>query len=88
MCALDVPDRRQWEHELISLYVTRLSAYGAQAVPSLEDAWFLYRCATFYPVVTWLNNSAVWQPEAVNTANVVRAATAALDHEALGLLGA
>jgi hypothetical protein len=88
LCALDIADRRKWERALLSHYVTRLVSHGARDVPSFEDAWFLYRCASFYPVVTWLKNSAVWQPEAINTANAVRAATAALDHDALGLLGA
>ena len=69
LCCLDVTDRRRWERALLSHYVTRLRTYGARDVPGVEDAWFLYRCATWYPVVTWLNNSAVWQPEAVNTAN-------------------
>ncbi|MEO0030437.1 MAG: hypothetical protein RIS94_195 [Pseudomonadota bacterium] len=88
LCALDIADRRAWERTLLSHYLTRLRVHGAADVPAFEEAWFLYRCATFYPVVTWLNNSAVWQPEAINTANAVRAATAALDHDAFGLLGA
>ena len=88
LCALDIADRRRWERVLLSHYVARLEAHGARGVPALRDAWFMYRCATFYPVVTWLNNSAVWQPEAINTANAVRAAAAALDHDAYGLLGA
>jgi hypothetical protein len=88
LCALDIVDRRRWEHALLSHYVTRLNVHGAAGAPTLEDAWFMYRCATFYPVVTWLNNSAVWQPEAINTANAVRAAVAALDHDVYGLLGA
>lgn len=54
----------------------------------MENAWFLYRCATLFPMMTWLNNSAVWQAEAVNTANVMRAVVAALDHDVLRLLGA
>jgi hypothetical protein len=87
LCSLDILDRRKWERALISHYVTRLRAYDVSQPPSQEDAWFLYRCTTFYPVVTWLNNSGVWQPEAVNTANAVRAAVAAMDHDALGLLG-
>ncbi|NWK98300.1 hypothetical protein DM806_22055 [Sphingobium lactosutens] len=87
VCALDIADRRQWDRALISHYVSRLAFHGATHVPNVEDAWFLYRCTTFYPVVTWMNNSAVWQPEAVNTANTVRAAVAALDHDAYGLLG-
>lgn len=87
LCSLDIADRRRWERALLSHYVTRLAAHGAKDVPALEDAWFSYRCASFYPVVTWLNNSAVWQPEAVNTANAARAATAALDHGVFELLG-
>jgi hypothetical protein len=87
LCALDVVDRRRWDRALLSHYVTRLKVHGAREVPSMEDAWFLYRCASFYPVVTWLNNSGVWQPEAVNTANAVRAAFAAVEYDAFGLLG-
>ncbi len=87
LCALDLADRRRWERALLSHYLSRLKIHGASDVPTLEDAWFMYRCATFYPVVTWLNNSAVWQPEAINTANAVRASSAALDHDAFGLLG-
>jgi hypothetical protein len=87
LCALDVADRRTWERALLSHFLTRLRAYGVSDGPSFEEAWFFYRCAAFYPVMTWLNNSAVWQPEAINTANAVRAATAALDHDSFGLLG-
>ena len=87
ICALDVADRRVWEKPLLAHYLTRLTTYGVQDAPLMEDAWFLYRCATLFPLITWLNNSAVWQPEAVNTANVTRAAVAALDHDVLRLLG-
>jgi len=87
LCALDIIDRRNWERPLLSHYVTRLAAHGAKDIPSFRDAWFLYRCATFYPTMTWLNNSAVWQPEAINTANAVRAATAAIEHDVYRLLG-
>ena len=87
LSALDVIDRRCWERPLLSHFVTRLAAHGAKDVPSFDDAWFMYRCTTFYPVMTWLNNSPVWQPEAINTANVVRAATAASEHDVYRLLG-
>lgn len=87
LCSLDVVDRRKWDRLLLSHFISRLHAHGAQDVPSLEDAWFFYRCATFYPVVTWLNNSGIWQPEAINTVNTVRAVAAALDHDAFGLMG-
>jgi exoribonuclease II len=72
---------------LISHFVARLKAHGVANPPSFDEAWFLYRCTCFYPVVTWLNNSGVWQPEAINTANVVRAASAAVEHDSMGLLG-
>ncbi|MET0546330.1 MAG: phosphotransferase [Caulobacterales bacterium] len=85
--ALDIIDRKHWEKALLSHYLTRLKAYGVQETPDFEEAWFLYRCCAFYPVVTWLNNSGIWQPEAVNTVNAVRAAAAAVDHDTFGLLG-
>ena len=87
LCALDVVDRRDWERALLAHYVTRLAAYGVRDGPSFEEAWYYYRCVSFYPVMTWLNNSGAWQPEAINTANAVRAATAAIDHDSLRLLG-
>lgn len=87
LCSLDVIDRRRWDRALIEHFVGRLKAHGVAHPPSVEEAWFLYRCATFYPVVTWLNNSGIWQPEAINTVNAVRAAFAAVDHDAMGLLG-
>jgi aminoglycoside/choline kinase family phosphotransferase len=87
VCSLDIADRRRWERELVARYVAKLTEHGAAGVPSGDEAWFMYRCASFFPVVTWLNNSGVWQPEAINTANAVRAGTAALDHDVYALLG-
>lgn len=87
LCCLDIADRRRWEKRLLTHYLERLSAHGATAVPSLEETWYLYRCASLFPVITWLNNSGIWQPEAINTANAVRAGTAALDHDVYDLLG-
>jgi len=84
---LDIIDRRNWERALISHYLTRLKAYGVPDAPSFDDAWFLYRIACFYPIMTWLNNSSVWQPEAINTVNVVRGVVAAVEHDSFGLLG-
>lgn len=87
LCALDIADRRMWKRPFLAHYLTRLAAYGVGGVPSMEEAWFLYRCATLFPTMTWLNNSAVWQPEAINTANMARSVAAVLDHDALALLG-
>ncbi|GGD80231.1 phosphotransferase [Croceicoccus mobilis] len=88
LCSLDVIDRRRWDRALIEHFVTRLKAHGVAHPPSVKEAWFLYRCTCFYPVMTWLNNSGIWQPEAVNTVNAVRAAFAAIEHDSMGLLGA
>ncbi|MFN3472504.1 MAG: phosphotransferase [Blastomonas sp.] len=87
LCSLDVLDRRRWDRALIEHFVSRLKAHGVAYPPSVEDAWFLYRCTCFYPVMTWLNNSGIWQPEAINTVNAVRAAMAAIEHDSMGLLG-
>lgn len=79
---LDSMHRREWERPLLTRYLSRL---GPKA-PNFEEAWFLYRCAAIFPYLIWLGNGT-WQPEYVNTQNTVRAATAMLDHDTLGLLG-
>ena len=83
---LDILDRRAWERPLLAFYLRALAGYGAP-VPSFEEAWHAYRCATICALMVWLNNSSTWQPEATNTANAARAAAAVLDHDAFGLLG-
>jgi hypothetical protein len=85
LSTLDALDRRAWERPLLQRYLDGLRAHGAHA-PSFEQAWYLYRCSTLYPLLTWINNSAKWQPEAVNTRNAQRAAWAVIDHNALDLL--
>lgn len=86
LSTLDALDRRTWERPLLRRYLAALQAHGAQ-VPSFDEAWYLYRCSTLFPLLTWVNNSAQWQPEAVNTRNALRAAWAVIDHDALNLLG-
>jgi Ser/Thr protein kinase RdoA (MazF antagonist) len=84
---LDALDRRRWEEPLLQYYLSRLAHHGAQP-PSFAEAWLLHRCTTLYPMLTWFNNSAKWQPESVNTRNCMRAALAVIDHNVLDLLGA
>lgn len=86
LSTLDALDRRDWERPLLQRYLARLQACGAQA-PDFDQAWHLYRCTTIFPLLTWVNNSARWQPEAINTRNAMRAAWAVVDHDALNLLG-
>lgn len=86
LSTVDALDRREWERPLLEEYLAALERHGATP-PTFEQAWFQYRCTTLFPFLTWLNNSARWQPEAVNTRNTVRAALAVVDHDALALLG-
>lgn len=86
MSTVDPLDRRHWERPLLQHYLQRLVRHGA-AAPSFDEAWYLHRCATLFPMLTWLNNSAKWQPEAINTRNTLRAALAVIDHDVLNLLG-
>lgn len=83
---LDTLDRSKWERALLSLYLDRLTHYGAKA-PSFEEAWFQYRCTMLYIFLVWFINSTKWQPEAINTRNTVRGAHAMIDHDVFGLLG-
>jgi hypothetical protein len=87
LSTLDALDRRKWERPLLGHYLERLKRHGATA-PSFEEAWYHYRCTALFPFLTWLNNSARWQPESINTRNTMRAALAVIDHESLNLLGA
>lgn len=83
---LDPIDRRNWEQPLLEHYLNCLTELGVDA-PGFEEAWYVYRCATLYPLMVWLHNSSKWQPEWANTANAVRSGLAVLDHDAYGLLG-
>ena len=53
LTSLPVDDRRRWEQELLSCYLARLRAQGANP-PSAGDAWELYRRQTLYTFVGWL----------------------------------
>lgn len=87
LSTLDALDRRKWERPLLAYYLDRLTRHGA-AAPSFQEAWHHYRCTALFPFLTWLNNSAKWQPESINTRNTMRAALAVIDHDSLNLLGA
>jgi hypothetical protein len=44
--------RREWERELLELYLERLGEHGGKP-PSLDDAWLIYRQQLFYPYSAW-----------------------------------
>jgi hypothetical protein len=76
--ALDVPDRRAHERDLLGHYLKALAAFGVCA-PGLDEAWSGFLC--------WLCNPDVWQPAEVNTATYARFGTAMIDHDTYAALG-
>jgi aminoglycoside phosphotransferase (APT) family kinase protein len=84
--SLDSLDRRAWEQPMLSRYLRTLNNMGVDA-PTFDEAWYSYRCALVFPLIVWYTNPTKWQPAAINTACVARAALAMIDHDTLGLLG-
>jgi aminoglycoside phosphotransferase (APT) family kinase protein len=84
--ALDVPDRRAHERELLGHYLKALASFGVSA-PGLDEAWGDYRRATVHGFLGWLCNPDVWQPAEVNTATFARFGMAMIDHDTYAALG-
>jgi aminoglycoside phosphotransferase (APT) family kinase protein len=90
--ALDVEDRRAWEHDLLDFYLERLAAAGGQALPR-EKAWRAYRQATLYPYFAWvytLGRSRLqpnFQPDEVSLTMLARISTTIDDLDSLGAVG-
>ena len=84
--ALDVPDRRAHERDLLGHYLNMLATYGV-SVPGLDEAWSDYRRATVHGFLGWLCNLDHWQPAEVNTATYARFGMAMIDHDTYAALG-
>jgi hypothetical protein len=84
-CALDVPDRRDWEQALLAHYLESLQAHDI-AVPDFDSAWLSYRRSLAYGYFIFLINETRFQTEAINTAYAARFGAAMLDHGTLELL--
>jgi aminoglycoside phosphotransferase (APT) family kinase protein len=84
--ALDLPDRRAHEHDLLAGYLKTLASYGVP-VPGSGEAWESYRRATVYGFLCWLCNLDIWQPPDVNTATFARFGLAMLDHDTYEAIG-
>lgn len=50
--ACEPEDRREWDRELLELYLERLTEHGGKA-PAFEDAWLIYRHQLFFPYAAW-----------------------------------
>jgi hypothetical protein len=83
--SLDIADRRAGEQDLLRHYLAALSGHGGPA-PSWDDAFLDYRRHHLHGATYALTPDAM-QPADVRAANADRYATAALDHDTLGLLG-
>ena len=84
--ALDVPDRRAHERDLLGYFLKALAAHDV-AAPTPAEAWDDYRRATVYGFLCWLCNPDIWQPPDVNAATFARFGLAMLDHETYTALG-
>jgi Phosphotransferase enzyme family len=90
--ALEVEDRRRWEHELLDFYLARLAAAGGETL-EVAKAWHAYRQAMLYPYFAWvytIGRSRLqpnFQPDEVSLAMIERIATAIDDLDSLGAVG-
>ncbi|GAA4491462.1 hypothetical protein GCM10023094_55900 [Rhodococcus olei] len=81
---LTIEDRREWEKELLELYLTELRAHGGRP-PEFDRAWTEYRQQIFHALVFWLYTigSGKLQPKMqrddVTAENVARMAQATID---------
>jgi len=83
--ALDAPDRRRHERELVALYRDELMRKGVEA-PSPDDFMHQFGCFLAYGYMIFILNASEFQPEAINTAYTARFSSAMLDHDTIGLL--
>jgi aminoglycoside phosphotransferase (APT) family kinase protein len=84
--ALDLPDRRSSERDLLKHYLGRRQQLGAK-MPAFEQVWADYRRAVLFGFITWLGNEDTWQRPEVNLAQFARFSVAMIDHDVFKLLG-
>jgi len=83
--ALDVPDRRAHERDLVAHYRYELTSYGVD-VPSLDELMRQFGIFLANGYMIFIVNASEFQPEAINTAYTARYSAAMLDHDTLGLI--
>ncbi|WP_055476722.1 phosphotransferase [Gordonia sp. HS-NH1] len=69
--ALDIEDRRNWERELIELYVDRLREFGGRP-PSVDQAFLAYRQQMFRGFIFWTYTYLVGRVSKLQTDDHVR----------------
>jgi hypothetical protein len=85
--ALTTDDRREWEHDLIELYVDRLAEFGGKP-PTVDEAFLAYRQQMFRGFIYWTYTHLVGkisplQPEAHVRTLVQRTGQAIVDLNSL-----
>lgn len=83
--ALDTADRRRWEGPLLQHYLDELARNGVEA-PAFDEFLHIYKAYLALGLLIFLCNNAVFQSEAVNTANVARFSAAMIDHDTVSVL--
>lgn len=84
---LTVELRRQHERELLALYFDTLQAHGVKNVPTMEEAFLIYRQTVVWGlVIGWLITPPQNYGEEITTANISKLVTAMLDLDTLGSL--
>jgi hypothetical protein len=86
-CALDVPDRRAHERDLVAHYREELIRCGVTP-PPLDEFMRQYGCYLSTGYAIFLLNASAFQLEAINTAYTARFSAAMLDHDTIGLIEA
>jgi Phosphotransferase enzyme family len=90
--ALEVEDRRAWEHDLLAFYLDRLHAAGGPRL-NPEQAWQQVREATFYPYYAWVYTigrarlQPKFQPDEISLPMIERTAAQIDDLESLAAVG-
>lgn len=90
MSNLAVPDRREWELDLLARYTEQLARRGVDPVPTVEQAWLDYRRQAMHGLMFWLVTIGVsrlqpdMQPREVCLANLERMGQAVIDLDTLG----
>jgi hypothetical protein len=86
-CALDVPDRRAHERDLVAHYRYELAGHGID-LPPLDELMRQFGIFLANGYMIFIVNASEFQPEAINTAYTARYSAAMLDHDTMGLLEA
>jgi hypothetical protein len=87
--ALTIEDRRAWERDLITMYLTHLDRAGATPLPTMAEAFLAYRQQMFHPLFYWAITIGAgklqpnMQPDNICLENLRRMSQAVIDLDSL-----